>query len=326
MLMMSIELKWRKCDMCGLYGFVNYSGEKMKNLADLTNSLSEQSAIRGTDATGIAFCNSSGISVLKESKSAYRLDFKHSDEICSLTGHTRHSTQGSEKHNYNNHPFSGKCKNTRFALSHNGVLSNDRTLRKELNLPKTKIETDSYIAVQLIESQKKLDFDSIKYMAEKTEGSFSYSILDDKNNIWLVKGDSPISILHFSKLKMYVYASTDEILYKALIDYSPLFSALKKGEFEEINIDEGEILKIKPDGGMEKKTFEYSHYYGRGWWEYDFFSKGKSGDKEVDNEYLEALKDVAVFQGYTPDDIDELINAGFSYEEIEEYLYFGEEM
>ena len=103
--------------MCGLYGFVNYSGEKMKNLADLTNSLSEQSAIRGTDATGIAFCNSSGISVLKESKSAYRLDFKHSDEICSLTGHTRHSTQGSEKHNYNNHPFSGKCKNSKFALS-----------------------------------------------------------------------------------------------------------------------------------------------------------------------------------------------------------------
>ena len=173
--------------MCGLNGFVNYSGEKMKNLADLTNSLSEESAIRGTDATGIAFCNSSGINILKESKSAYRLDFKHSDEICSLTGHTRHSTQGSEKHNYNNHPFSGKCKNTRFALSHNGVLSNDRTLRKELNLPKTKIETDSYIAVQLIESQKKLDFESIKYIAEKTEGSFSYSILHNKNNytLWL---------------------------------------------------------------------------------------------------------------------------------------------
>ena len=61
MLMMSIELKWRRCNMCGLYGFVNYSGEKMKNLADLTNSLSEHSAVRGTDATGIAFCNSSGI-------------------------------------------------------------------------------------------------------------------------------------------------------------------------------------------------------------------------------------------------------------------------
>ena len=42
--------------MCGLFGFVNYSGKEIKNLSDLTNSLAEQSAIRGTDATGIAFC------------------------------------------------------------------------------------------------------------------------------------------------------------------------------------------------------------------------------------------------------------------------------
>ena len=31
-----------------------------------------------------------------------------------------------------------------FALAHNGVLSNDDTLRKTLNLPKTKIETEKY--------------------------------------------------------------------------------------------------------------------------------------------------------------------------------------
>ncbi len=41
--------------MCGLYGFVNYSGNKIKNLSDLTNALAEQSAVRGTDATGIAY-------------------------------------------------------------------------------------------------------------------------------------------------------------------------------------------------------------------------------------------------------------------------------
>ena len=71
-------------------------------------------------------------------------------------------------------------------------------------------------------------------MAEEVEGSFSFSILDDRNNLYLVKGDSPISILHFPELKLYVYASTDEILYKALID-SPLFQRLKSGEGEEIN-------------------------------------------------------------------------------------------
>ena len=315
--------------MCGLYGFINYSGGKIRDLSDLTNSLAKQSAVRGTDATGIAFCGSSGIKVLKESKSAYRLDFKHSDEICSLIGHTRHSTQGSEKRNYNNHPFSGKCKNARFALAHNGVLNNDKELRKKFSLPKTKIETDSYIAVQLIESQKHLDFESIKYMAERTEGSFSYSILDNKNNVWLVKGDSPLSILHFPNLKIYVYASTDEILYKAIVDYPTIFSALKKGEYEAIDISGGDILKIRSDGNLERSTFEYSCYYGMDWWDYGSFSSislgnGKAG--YIRNDYIEDLKSIASYQGYSPDDVDELIAAGFTIDEIEDYLYCGGEI
>ena len=66
--------------MCGLFGFSNYSGEKIKNISDLTNSLAEQSAVRGTDATGIAFCSGGNVNILKESKSAYRLNFKLSDD------------------------------------------------------------------------------------------------------------------------------------------------------------------------------------------------------------------------------------------------------
>lgn len=262
--------------MCGLYGFINYSGDKIKNLSDLTNSLAEQSTIRGTDATGIAFCSKAGVNVVKDSKSAYKLEFKHPDEIRSLIGHTRATTQGSERRNFNNHPFMGKCANARFALAHNGVLTNDKELRKKFKLPKTKVETDSYIAVQLIERQKNLDFSSIKYMAERTEGSFSYSILDDKNNIFLVKGDSPLSILHFPKLKMYIYASTDEILYKAIVDYPPLFSALKKGEFSVVNISEGDILKIRPSGIVERGAFEYSYYYCKGWWNYRSYASVSS--------------------------------------------------
>ena len=307
--------------MCGLYGFINYSGGTIKNLSELTNSLAEQSAIRGTDATGIAFCSGGNVNILKESKSAYRLNFKLSDDTKAIIGHTRHSTQGSEKKNYNNHPFPAKCNNSRFALAHNGVLSNDKELRRNLKLPKTKIETDSYIAVQLIESKKHLDFESIKYMAEKTEGSFSYSILDDKNNVWLVKGDSPLSIIHFPQIKIYVYASTDEILYKALVDYPPLFLALKQGEFEEIEINEGDILKIRHDGIIEQSTFKYTYYYCSGWWEYAPISSGSVKNGYTKDDYIEDLKSIACYQGYSPDEVDELINAGFSMEEIEEYIY-----
>lgn len=164
--------------MCGLFGFVRY-GNTIKNLSDITNSLAEQSAIRGTDATGIAF-NDNGLKIVKDGKSAYEINFKHSDEIHALIGHTRHSTQGSEKKNCNNHPFPGKVNGFHFALAHNGVLSNDEILRKTLNLPKTKIETDSYIAAQLLMSGKKLDFESLRYMAETVHGSFLFYIFHNR--------------------------------------------------------------------------------------------------------------------------------------------------
>lgn len=304
--------------MCGLFGFSRYGNNEIKNLAKLTNALAVQAATRGTDATGIAFNSANQLKIFKDAKSAYKMEFMHSNDIVALTGHTRHSTQGSERKNYNNHPFKGSYKSFNFALCHNGVLNNDKSLRREHRLPKTKIETDSYIAVQLLESQPRLNFDSIKFMAEKTEGSFSYTILDEKNNLYLVRGDSPLSILHFPKQKIYVYASTDEILYKALVD-SPLFSALKKGEFEVVSINEGDILKITPDGKIERQTFEYSYYYGRGWWDYGCYSYSSAvGDSSAEDEYLLELRNFAGYQGI---DIDELLRNGFTLQEIEDYIY-----
>ena len=82
----------------------------------------------------------------------------------------------SEKKNYNNHPFYGQAGKTRFALAHNGVIGNDDMLRRSYKLKKTKIETDSYIAVQLLEYKKCLDMKSIRFMAEALTGSFSFSI------------------------------------------------------------------------------------------------------------------------------------------------------
>lgn len=305
--------------MCGLFGFSNYSGTTSKGLCELTNSLAEQSAVRGIDATGIAFCKTGGITINKEPKSAYSIDFKHSDDIKALIGHTRHSTQGDKKKNFNNHPFYGKTKGVRFALAHNGVLLNDEDLRREFYLPKTKIETDSFIAVQLIESQKILNIDSIRYMAEKVNGSFSFSILDERNNIYLVKGDSPLSVLHFPKQKIYVYASTDSILYKALVD-TKLFDSLRKCDYEEIPIEEGEILKICPNGKIERHNFRFSYYTTKGWWEYDRYSYGHQGCKSRE-EYVNAIKSVALYQGIDFKVIDELLDEGISPEEIEEYIY-----
>lgn len=166
-------------------------------------------------------------------------------------GHTRMTTQGSEEKNYNNHPFLGQAGGRQFALAHNGVLHNDLMLRRSLKLPHTKIETDSYVAVQLIERKKALDFASLKYMAEQIEGSFTFTLLDERNNWYLVKGDNPLCLYHFPRSGLYIYASTEEILEKSIKKMRLCLERPKR-----VVVKCGEILKIVEDGGVIRSTFE----------------------------------------------------------------------
>lgn len=301
--------------MCGLYGILSY-GNEIKDISEITEALAVESAVRGTDATGIAYNYHDRLNIFKRSKSAYEMNFRVPKHTAAVMGHTRNATQGTLKFNENNHPFRGKCGHTSFALAHNGILCNDRTLRRQLKLPKTKIETDSYIAVQLVENKKRFDMESIKYMAENVEGSFSFSLLDDMDNLYLVKGDSPLSIFHFPSRSAYVYASTLSILWKALVD-TELFYELQRGEYEEIDIDDGEILKITSDGELEREKFKYDarSSFGLDW------RRGFDYADSMGDDYEDELKSVAPYFGFDEDDIETLLNDGYTYEEIEEAFY-----
>ena len=155
-----------------------------------------------------------------------------------IMGHTRFATQGDKKHNYNNHPFAGHA-DKEFAFAHNGVLCNDDALRKERKLSDTHIETDSYIGIQLIEQQGKLDFDSLRDMAEAVRGNFTFTVLDQGNTLYIVKGSNPLYLIHFEALGLYVYASTESIMKKALGK-----SVLNKFSYSKVDCIEGEILRI----------------------------------------------------------------------------------
>ena len=301
--------------MCGLYGILSY-GNEIKDISEITEALAVESAVRGTDATGIAYNYHGRLNIFKRSKSAYEMNFRVPKHTAAVMGHTRNATQGTLKFNENNHPFRGKCGYTTFALAHNGILSNDRTLRRQLKLPKTKIETDSYIAVQLVEHKKRFDMESIKYMAENVEGSFSFSLLDDMDNLYLVKGDSPLSVFHFPSRSAYIYASTLSILWKALVD-TELFYELQRGEYEAVEIDDGEILKITSDGELEREKFKYDarSSFGLDW------RRGFNYTGSIDDDYEDELKSVAPYFGFDEDDIETLLNDGYTYEVIEEAFY-----
>ncbi len=147
--------------MCCLFGLMDFKrvlSTHQKN--KILSVLSEESEIRGTDATGIAYNYCGRMHIYKRPVSAHCLHIHIPNGVNIVMGHTRMTTQGNAKNNFNNHPFPGRCDGKSFALAHNGTLFNDETLQK--NLPKTHIKTDSYVAVQLLEQSRTLDFSSLK--------------------------------------------------------------------------------------------------------------------------------------------------------------------
>ena len=234
--------------MCCLFGILDY-GHKLsrKEKTKILSVLSVACEERGTDATGIAYNSGGSLKVYKRPLPAHLLWFKVYENTNLVMGHTRMTTQGSERFNQNNHPFSGQVGCTNFALAHNGVLSNDKRLRRQHDLPATKIETDSYIAVQLLEASGELSFASLASMAEKLEGSFTISVMTDQDDLYLIKGDSPICLYHYEKLNFYIYASTEPILKTALKQLN-----MKLGKPTKVKLDCGEILHIDAAGNMKK--------------------------------------------------------------------------
>ena len=154
--------------MCCLFGMIDYGRYFTgRQRSQILSVLATECEARGTDATGLAYSSRSELHVYKRPLPAHKLHIRLLNDARVIMGHTRMMTQGSAKKNYNNHTFRGSAGGFPFALAHNGVLHNDLLLRKEQKLPKTKIETDSFVAVQLLEQQKALDFDSLKRLSHK---------------------------------------------------------------------------------------------------------------------------------------------------------------
>ena len=284
--------------MCCLFGFVDYTGALSVNQKNrLIRKLSIAAEARGTDATGIAYNTSRGLQIYKRPLAAHRLHLRIPAEAHVVSGHTRMTTQGSAKKNFNNHPFFGRVKGKTFALAHNGTIWNDLELRRTKHLPRTKVQTDSFIAVQLIEQQKSLDFSSLRYTAEAVEGSFSFTVLSERDDLYLIKGDNPLNIVHFPKVGVYIYASTAEILNKALARCGNWL-----GREERVDIAMGDIVRIDGNGRITRGAFDASKFYRSSWgyWDTPLYPRLPHSEEE----HLALLKSVAKSFGFTGEMVD----------------------
>lgn len=295
--------------MCAIFGFLDYKGVVSNSVLErLIKALSVCAEVRGTDATGISYVENGKMVTFKKAKPAHKVRLYFPTGTKCVIGHTRFTTQGSEKCNYNNHPFESE---KGFVLAHNGVLYNDKELRKKYMLPDTKIETDSYIAVQLLEHFGGADMAEIREMSELVEGSFVFTILRNDNTLFLVKDTNPIAIYHFAELGIYVYASTKEILENAL-------NSLKFNyPHTQVRLAGGEILQINPDGTAVKDTFEIAEKFTPYYWNYsgcdDWYNDFKNEEKEMLLEYCKLF-------GVSEEDIEILLEYGFDCSIIEDLL------
>lgn len=297
--------------MCALFGWLDYKGiVSCKLLKKLTQALANAAEERGTDASGISYIHDGNVVIYKRPKPAHKIRFAAPDDTRAMMGHTRMTTQGNEKYNYNNHPFLGHA-DISFALAHNGVLYNDKSLRREKQLPETFIETDSYIAVQLIEQQKKLDFSSLQSMAESVQGNFTFTVLDVENTLYIIKGNNPMCLLHFADLGLYVYASTESILAKALKKIN-----LMNVPFSKIEVTQGEILRISSDGSLTRSKFKVQDNFDSiAWMQYAY-----DWEDDYYTQQEQLLLEMCGCYGITEDDVILLLDYGYTADEIEDML------
>ena len=304
--------------MCALFGYLNYGKHvPWKILQKLVQALANASEVRGHHAAGIAYNKADTLTIFKRPKPAHKLHFRIPQGTAAVLGHTRLTTQGDQKFNHNNHPFRGHA-GADFALAHNGVLYNDDQLRRQLNLPDTQIETDSYIAVQLIESQQELNFDSMRYAAEQVRGYWTFTLLDRADNLYFIKGESPLYLIHFPSLGLYVYSSTKEIMVAAFKQIPARFP-----KYEVIPVSEGELLRISSDGKITRSSYTVQpdfyinshHWFGSYLCGWDKPEKGSCSDED----YL-LLIELCGYYGTDPETIRTLRDMGYSYDEIEDFL------
>lgn len=199
------------------------------------------------------------------------------------------------------------------AYVHNGVIYNDEELRRSHRLPPTRVETDSYAAVQILERGGKLTMDSLRRMTEALQGTFTITVLDASNTMYFVKGNNPLTIRLYPQLGCYLYASTSEILNMALTALG-----LSRLAYTDVPISQGDIMAVDARGQRAVSRFDDTHiqpqfYDGWGWY-------GPVYGREPDG-YLETVIEYGKRRGVSERELRLLVDAGYDALDLEEMIH-----
>lgn len=208
--------------MCGIAGF-SLSKNSRVNARALAHSLLAEIEWRGNHASGFAFQQDGVAGVYKGPIPGSQLPLTDLPRKArTVVLHTRFSTQGSEKFNENNHPVLSP--DGQVALVHNGVITNDAQLRKEL--PTGLPEVDTAVIPAILSMADVRDF---KYLSE-LGGYAAIAWLDDRDQDMLNVARLESSPVAYTWLQdgSFVFASTMQHLFDALdllnLDHGAMFN------------------------------------------------------------------------------------------------------
>jgi hypothetical protein len=182
--------------------------------------------------------------------------------------------------------------------------------------------------------QKELSFDTLKNMAEDVRGSFTFTILDETNALWFVKVSSPLYLIYFPELKLYVYSSTASIM-KTALKHTPL----RWMHYEVIEADEGDILRIDHNGKITRDRFRVPSVFNTRFggshyrcsisditgWDYGYDSETAEELDKLNNSDYADLLDLCGYFGVSEMEVLRLRHMGYTYDEIEEYLFSADD-
>lgn len=208
--------------MCGIGGF--YRGSEGEIPLDLINTLWCSLEDRGTHASGIVVGWKDSDKPLakkndkKSSLNRKMLELASGKNTEYVLLHTRYTTQGSTKNNGNNHPVVGHG----ITLTHNGVLSNDDYVFKQLKVNRLHdVDTEAINAA--------LSVMSPKWMIENIRGSMSLAWVETNKSPdevhLLTNGQNPL-VIGRTVDNHVVWASTKTHLEESGFEFSNIFSAL----------------------------------------------------------------------------------------------------
>ena len=257
-------------------------------------------SINNSDAFGLfndsIIFKKSGIVNLKK----FNLDLL---KDCSfIVGHNRFKTNGDEKKNFNNHPFTLND----FVMVHNGIIQNYEEIKKEFKIDGFKIETDSFYILYLIDyyynlskknNKHKKTIDAIKKTTKKLEGSFSIFLFNnDTKKLYYFKNDR--TNFSFIKINNVLIGTTNSLK----LDYTYLndsYFKLYKSNRTNIKIKDNcvyyidELANLNNCGQFkDKDTFNFKNY-SMGTYIQDIKTQDKDefyNECEVYNEYELSLE------------------------------------